>query len=68
MKVKISGFSILAAAMLLTGAETVPLRIDVTGQPEGARVSVDGKLRGTLQSSAPCAVLPLTPGRHLLHV
>ena len=68
MKAKISGFSILAATIMLFGADVVPLRLDVTGQPEGARVSVDGKLRGTLQSSAPCAVLPLAPGRHLLHV
>ena len=68
MKAKISGFSILAAAMALFGADSIPLRLDVTGQPEGARVSVDGKLRGTLQSSAPCAVLPLAQGRHLLHV
>jgi len=68
MKAGFSVFSILAAVLMLTGADNVPLRLDVTGQPEGARVSVDGKLRGTLQNSAPCAVLPLSPGRHLLHV
>lgn len=68
MKGKITGLCVLAAAMLLMGVDTVPLRLDVTGQPEGARVFVDGALRGTLQSSAPCAVLPLAAGRHLLHV
>ncbi len=68
MKAKILGFSIFAAAMMLIGADTVPLRLDVTGQPEGAYVSVDGQHRGKLQDSVPCVVLPLTPGRHLLHV
>ena len=68
MKTSIFGSAILAASLALFGADAIPLRLDVTGQPEGARVSVDGKLRGTLRSSAPCAVLPLAPGRHLLHV
>ena len=68
MNGKFSVISLMAAAVLLVGADPVPLRLDVTGQPEGARVVVDGSLRGTLQSSAPCAVLPLSAGRHLLHV
>ncbi len=56
-----------AAVSLLAGADSPPMRLDVIGQPEGARVFVDGQLSGTLGSS-PCTVVPLSPGRHLLHV
>ena len=44
------------------------MRLDVTGQPEGAKVFVDGTLRGTLQGTSACSVTPLDAGRHLLHV
>lgn len=49
---------------LLPAASETPSRLDVTVQPEGARVFVDGTLRGT----APCSVFALAPGRHLIHV
>ncbi len=42
----------------------VPARLDVTVEPEGARVFVDGRLH----SAAPCSVFGLTPGFHLLHI
>lgn len=51
-------------ALLLFAAPETPNRLDVTVQPEGARVFVDGKLCGT----APCSVFSLQPGRHLVHV
>ena len=41
-----------------------PARLDVTAEPEGAKVFVDGKLQGP----APCSVYGLAPGRHLLHL
>ena len=46
----------------------LPVRLDVMGRPEGAKVSVDGTSCGTLRGEAPCVVTPLAPGRHLLHV
>lgn len=51
-------------ALLLSAASDLPSRLDVSVQPEGAQVFVDGKLRGT----APCSVYDLAPGRHLVHV
>ena len=54
--------------MALLGTKPLPLRLDVTGQPEGAKVFVDGTLCGTLQGTSACTVTPLEPGRHLLHV
>ena len=70
MKGKLLKCALLAAAALLAGcgnafsAKPQPVRLDVTGQPEGAKVFVDGTLRGT----APCSVFDLQPGRHLVHV
>ena len=62
-------FSLLAvAAVALLGAKPLPLRLDVTGQPDGAKVFVDGTLCGTLHGETSCTVTPLEPGRHLLHV
>ena len=52
------------AALVLSAASDLPSRLDVSVQPEGAQVFVDGKLRG----SAPCSVYDLAPGRHLIHV
>ena len=40
------------------------VRLDVTVQPEGAQVSVDGVVRGT----APCSIFDISPGCHLVHV
>ncbi len=61
--------SLLAvAAAALLGAKPLPLRLDVKGQPEGAKVFVDGTLCGTLHGESSCTVTPLEPGRHLLHV
>ena len=62
------GFKIWAlalfASLFLTGAKERPTRLDVSVQPEGARVFVDGELKGT----APCSVFDLSVGRHLVHV
>ena len=61
--------ALLAVAVAaLSGAKPVPLRLDVAGRPEGAKVFVDGSLQGTLQGTTACSVTPLEPGRHLLHV
>ena len=69
MNGKMLRFSLLAVAVAaLLGAKPLPLRLDVTGQPEGAKVFVDGTLRGTLHGESSCTVTPLEPGRHLLHV
>jgi hypothetical protein len=53
----------LLCALSAAGQE-VPARLDVTVQPEGAKVFVDGRLHGP----APCSVFGLEPGRHLLRV
>ena len=58
--------AVVAAALL--GMKPLALRLDVSGRPEGAKVFVDGTLRGALQGSSACSVTPLAPGRHLLHV
>ena len=69
MNGKMLRLSLLAvAAAALLGAKPLPLRLDVTGQPEGAKVFVDGALCGTLHGESSCTVTPLEPGRHLLHV
>ena len=61
----LAGVCLAALAVLpLFSANEAPSRLDVSVQPEGARVYVDGKLRGT----APCSVFDLEPGRHLVHV
>ena len=45
MNGKLLRFSLLAvAAVALLGAKPLPLRLDVTGQPDGAKVFVDGTL------------------------
>jgi len=60
---------LLAAAWLcalVAGAADpeIPTRLDITAEPEGARVYVDGKLQGP----APCSVFNLEAGNHLVHV
>ena len=49
------------AALALLGAKAPPTRFDVTVQPEGAQVFIDGKLRGT----APIQLFDVPAGRHL---
>ena len=69
MKGKLLGLLLLAlAAAALRGADSPSLRLDVAGQPEGAKVFVDGKQYGTLHGESACTVTPLRPGNHLLHV
>ena len=69
MKGKLLGLLLLAlAASALQGADSPSLRLDVAGQPEGAKVFVDGKQYGTLHGESACTVTPLRPGNHLLHV
>ena len=58
----------MAGALLLVGLtvasafaqERVPVRVNVTSQPAGATVLVDGRDRGT----TPITLFDLTPGRH----
>ena len=54
----------VGALTLAAEAKKAPSRIDVTVDPAGARVVVDGEVRGT----APLQVFDLEPGRHLFHV
>ena len=56
--------AVLVAATSAWAAKEAPTRLDVSAQPEGVQVFVDGTLRGT----APCSVFDLQPGRHLVHV
>ncbi len=51
-------------ARVVGGTEERPTRLDVASEPDGARVFVDGQLKGT----TPCSVFELAPGRHLVHV
>lgn len=61
----LSCLSLAVLAVLGAVAATeAPSRLDVSVVPEGARVYVDGTLRGT----APCSVFDLEPGHHLVHV
>lgn len=55
----------LMAAFFAGAVENeTPARLDVTAEPEGVKVFVDGKLQGP----APCSVFGLAPGLHLLHL
>lgn len=65
----LKGVLLAAAVLALTGAKPRPtMRLDVTGTPVGAKVSVDGAEIGMLKDAAACSATPLEPGRHLLHV
>lgn len=65
MKKRLMLLACVLGALLAGAAEQeVPARLDVTADPEGAKVYVDGKLQG----SAPCSVFGLEPGRHLLRI
>lgn len=55
---------IAACAAVLTVSARQPSRVDVTTQPAGAKVMVDGEVRGT----SPMQVFDLAPGAHVLHV
>ncbi len=55
---------VLVAVLSLSAEKETPSRLDVSVQPEGAQVFVDGKLRGM----APCSVFDLAAGTHLVHV
>ncbi|MBR1588437.1 MAG: PEGA domain-containing protein [Kiritimatiellae bacterium] len=61
-------FAVLCASLCLAasalGDKPPAARLDVTVQPEGAQVIVDGKPRG----AAPCQIFDLAPGEHHLHV
>ncbi len=54
----------LSAVFSSSAAKEAPSRLDVSVQPEGAQVFVDGKARGV----APCSLFDLGAGRHLVHV
>jgi len=65
----LKGALLVVAALALTGAKPQPtMRLDVTGSPEGAKVSVDGKEIGVLKTATACSATPLEAGNHLLHV
>ena len=69
MKEKLLKCALLAGVVAaLTGAKPMPMRLDVTGRPEGAKVYVDGTFRGNLRGDSACTVTPLDAGRHRLHV
>lgn len=51
-------------ATALSGATEVPIRLDVTSQPVGAQVRIDGTDRGV----TPLTLLDIAPGRHLVDV
>ena len=57
----IVGFVALAAAW---SAVAVPIRIDVSARPEGAKVLIDGVSKGVV----PVSVLDVGEGQHLLRV
>ena len=57
----IVGFVVLTAAW---SADAVPIRIDVSARPEGAKVLIDGVSKGVV----PASVLDVGEGRHLLRV
>ena len=59
---KRAAFLMLAAAASVALAQTRASRVDVTSQPEGATVVVDGRDRGV----TPVALFDLAPGRHHL--
>ena len=54
----------LVACAAAATAKKAPSRVDVTVDPAGARVVVDGEVRG----AAPLQVFDLAPGRHLFHI
>lgn len=54
----------LLAAFSLIAAKDSPTRLDVTVQPEGTQVFIDGQLRG----AAPLQLFDIGPGRHLVHL
>ena len=58
---KVVGF-LFAFALSAFAADTVQTRVNITSQPEGATVIIDGKDRGT----TPVPLFDLAPGRHHL--
>ncbi len=56
--------SVACLAALTAAAARQPSRVDVTSQPAGARVVVDGEGRGT----TPLQIFDLAPGAHVFHV
>ena len=65
----LKGALLVVAALALTGAKPLPtMRLDVSGTPAGAKVSVDGEGIGVLKDAAVCSATQLKPGLHLLHV
>ncbi len=55
---------VVCLATLVASARKVSTHVEVTTQPEAARVVVDGESRGL----APLQLFNLAPGRHLFHV
>ena len=65
MSLRINGLmGLVMGLMALTATARTPTRVEITAQPDGARIVVDGEVRGT----APLQLFDLTPGRHLFHV
>lgn len=54
----------LLAATVLHAEKTPPTRLDITTQPEGAQVFIDGRLRGI----SPLELFDVPPGRHLVRI
>ncbi len=65
MSLRVKGLmGLVVGLMALTATARTPTRVEITAQPDGARIVVDGEVRGT----APLQLFDLTPGRHLFHV
>ena len=62
MRALVLGLLSFVLALSLTAEEKVQVRVNVTSQPSGATVIVDGQDRGT----TPIALYDLKPGRHHL--
>ena len=56
--------AVVFGALACWGEKESPSRLDVSAQPEGVKVLVDGKPRGI----APCSVFGLSEGVHLVQV
>ena len=56
--------AIAMAAAFASAAPKAPTRVDVSAQPDGAEVSVDGEARGL----APLSIFDLKPGPHHFHI
>ena len=60
MKTAVAAFLFMLSSMLCADDQVQPTRVDITSQPEGAAVVIDGRDRGV----TPLTLFDLIPGRH----